>query len=84
MILGIAVFAGHPMLDHSVDMSQWKANQQILLLIENCQDGHTSASSCTAQIPVVLDQCRSFHVLACDDSRLEGLANPGHSKVGIE
>ncbi|HJU14624.1 MAG TPA: hypothetical protein VJ792_09240 [Candidatus Nitrosotalea sp.] len=84
IILGIAVFAGHPMLDRSVDMTQWKANQQILLLIENCQDGHMSASSCKEQLPTVLDQCRSFHVLACDDDRLAGLLNPGHNRVGME
>lgn len=83
-ILGIAVFSGQPVLNHKIDLTQWRSNQQILLLIENCQDGQLSASACSEKIPDVLDQCRAVHVLACDDSRLEALAGAGHLRVGIE
>lgn len=65
-----------------MDISQWKSNQQILLLIENCQDGQIGMDQCQSKIPTVLDQCKSFHVLACDDERLAALLNVGHAKVG--
>ncbi|GEM_PF-2139757 len=83
LILGIAVFASHSTLNQKIDLTQWKSNQQILLLIENCQDGQLDADACQSKIPTVLDQCKSFHVLACDDDRLTGLLNTGHAKVGI-
>ncbi len=83
-ILGIAVFSGHSALNRSVDLTQWRNNQQILLLIENCQDGQITMSDCKEQIPNVLDQCRAIHVLACDDERLAGILHSGDIKVGIE
>ncbi|MDE1861651.1 MAG: hypothetical protein KGI33_01935 [Thaumarchaeota archaeon] len=81
IILGIAVFSSHQSLDRAIDLTQWKANQRILLLIENCQDGQMSPDACQVQIPSVLDHCRTFHVLACDDQRLTGLLNRWHANV---
>ena len=83
VILGIAVFAGHSSFNQKIDLTQWKSNQQILLLIENCEDGQMDMDSCKTKIPTVLDQCRDFHVLACDDSRLLGLLNSGNAQIGI-
>lgn len=83
IILGVAVFAGHSSFNQKIDLSQWKSNQQILLLIENCEDGQMDMGSCKAKIPTVLDQCKSFHVLACDDNRLLDLLNSGNPQIGI-
>lgn len=80
-ILGLAVFSASPSIDKRVDMRQWRINQQILLLIENCQSGQVSMDSCRTEIPVVLDKCRTFHVLACDDQRLVELIEPSHVDV---
>ena len=83
LILGIAIFTANPSAVHRTDMAQWKSNQEILLLIENCQDGQLGIDKCESKIPSVLEQCKSFHVLACDDQRLANLLNFGHPKVGM-
>ena len=84
LILGIAVFSANPSPTQRTDLSQWKSNQQILLLIENCQDGQIGMGECVSKIPPILDQCKSFHVLACDDQRLLILLNSEHTKIGID
>ena len=81
-VLGFSVFTGHATLNRTVDLSEWRANQQILLLIENCQDGQMSMSSCREQIPPVLDQCKESHVLACDDHRLTELLGADKIRAG--
>ena len=83
-VLGVAVFTGHPVQDQKVDLTSWKSNQQILLFIENCQDGRLSISACREQVPAVLVQCRAAHVLACDVERLAELKSPDHFGVGTE
>lgn len=83
-VLGIAVFTASPSLDKRVDLTQWKTNQQILLLIESCQDGQLNTDMCESKIPTILDECKSFHVLACDDQRLVGILNKGHAKIGMD
>ncbi len=84
LLLGIAVFAAHPSLEQRVDLSEWKNNQKILLLIENCQDGQLSQSECESEVPLVLDQCKSSHVLACDDKRLGYILNLGKPNLEIK
>ncbi len=83
LLLGIFVFAAHPSSEQRVDLTHWKSNQKILLLIENCQDGQLSSTICKSEAPRVLDDCKSLHVLACDDKRLEDILSVGTSKLEI-
>lgn len=83
IVLGFAVFTSHPSSVHGNDLAEWKSNQQILLLIENCQSGILHSETCKSRIPTILDECKSFHVLACDDKRLVNLAYPDQFKDKI-
>lgn len=74
----------NPTPAQKIDITQWRSNQRILMLIENCQDGQISMRECQTDIPTIFDQCKLSHVLACDDDRLVGLLNAAHAKIGID
>lgn len=81
LILGIAIFSANPLPAQRMNLAEWKSNQQILLFIENCQDGQLGLDECKMQIPIMLDQCKTFHVLACDDERLGQILNTDHVRM---
>ena len=80
-ILGIAVFSAHPSLGQKNDFSEWKSNQQILLLIENCQAGQVSIEECKSRAANILEVCKTTHVLVCDDHRLLNLLDGKQVKI---